>query len=81
MKNKDMMEKQQPPLIKDAEGFIIKLNRTLYKEEIIKHAILGDEDWVNCFPLSDDYYQLRFETVHESDVLHWINYLIYLHKA
>lgn len=67
-------------LTKQDTGFTLKLNKLLYREEVIQKALEEDKDWVEAQSASDIYHQLKFNTSDVEDVYNWMNYLIYLNK-
>lgn len=75
--------KQIPlPLKKIKNKFILSLNRDLYRDEIVQKAMSEDRDWVNEAPHSNSrYVRLKLKTSNLEDVLDWVSYLTYLHKA
>ena len=70
------------PLKKARNKFILHLNKSLYKDEIVKQAVLEDREWVKeAASSSRGYVCLELKTSDAKDVLNWVNYLIYLHKG
>ncbi|MCK5083975.1 MAG: hypothetical protein KAR31_13790 [Candidatus Omnitrophica bacterium] len=58
------------------------MNKSLYKDELVKQAVLEDRDWVKeAASSSSGYVCLELKTPDTRDVLNWVNYLIYLHKG
>lgn len=69
------------PLKKEKDSFILKLNKKLYRKDLIQKAVSEDKEWIDEAPASGAYFCLRLKTPSMDDVLNWMNYLIYLHKA
>lgn len=69
------------PLKKEKSNFILKLHKALYRKDVIQKALSEDKDWIKQTSVCDDYICLRLTTSKISDVLSWMNYLIYLHKG
>ena len=79
------MEKVQAamplPLTKDKNSFFLRLNKGLYRNDVVKKALSEDKDWVSEASADDNYFCLELKTTDIDDVLNWMNYLIYLNKA
>lgn len=74
--------KEMPiPLKNEKDSFVLKLNKELYREDVVRKALSEDSDWIKEDLKSDDYFCLQLKTSEIDDVLNWMNYLIYLHKA
>ena len=75
--------KQIPlPLKRSKDNFILNLNKDLYRDEIVQKAMSEDRDWINEAPHSNGRYVcLKLKTSNLEDVLDWVSYLTYLHKA
>ncbi len=71
-----------PPLKKTKNRFILNLNRDLYRGDIVQKAIAEDRDWISeTSRPKGSYVCLELKTSDRKDVLDWLNYLTYLHKA
>jgi len=69
------------PLKKNNDGFLLKINKMLFKEEVVYKAVLEDQDWVGEVPSADTYLCVQLKTMELDEALNWANYLIYLHKV
>lgn len=69
------------PLKKNDEGFLLRLNKALFREDIIQKAVVEDQDWVGEVSCADNYFCVQLKTRELDEALHWANYLIYLHKV
>ncbi len=70
------------PLKRVKNKFILHLNRSLYKDEIVKKAVFEDKDWIKAMSSPDKgYVCLELKTSEIKDALNWFNYLIYLNKG
>jgi hypothetical protein len=70
------------PLLKDEhDRFVLKLNKELYRDDIVQKALSEDKDWIKEMPAAGNYFCLQLKTSDIDDVFNWMNYLIYLHKA
>ena len=69
------------PLKKEKNNFILKLNKDVYRRELIQKAISEDKDWIKETSVSGHYCHLQLKTSKIKDVYNWMNYLIYLHKT
>ena len=78
---KSLAEEMPLPLKQEKNSFILKLNKELYRNDIVQKALSEDKDWIKVTSSSGDYFRLRLKTSKIKDVLNWMNYLIYLHKA
>lgn len=81
MKNRQAGE--MPALLKkEKNSFLLDLNTDLYRDDIVKKALSEDKDWVKAATAREkDHIRLRFNTADITDVMDWMNYLIYLHKV
>lgn len=68
-------------LAKENNSFTLKLNKNLYRGEVVAKALDEDKDWVEQGPESRDYIRVKLNTTDIEDVLNWVNYLIYLNKG
>lgn len=70
------------PLIrKENDKFILKLNKTLYKKNILDKAVIEDRSWVRILDSKEKYTSLELKTQKLKEVLEWANYLLYLNRA
>lgn len=69
------------PLEKGKNSFILRLNKDMYRDDIVQKAISEDKDWIKEVSKSGNYRCLSLKTSDLEDALSWINYLIYLHKG
>lgn len=72
---------KQSPLKKEKSSFLLRLNKELYRKDVIQKALSDDKDWVKETSAPGDYFYIRLKTPKIKDVFDWMNYLIYLHKA
>jgi len=61
--------------------FILRLNKKLYKQDIIDKLVVEDKDWVRKIPSEEKYFRIELETKEIKDVLSWANYLLYLSRS
>lgn len=69
------------PVRKEKDRFILRLNKKLYRPDILQKALSKDKDWIKQGATAGDYVCLGLKTSKLDDVLNWLNYLIYLHKV
>lgn len=70
------------PLISRAKNsFILKINKSLYKSDVIAKAMEENKAWITKFPSQDQYACFELKTKDIEKVLEWSNYLIYLNKT
>lgn len=67
-------------LTKTKNSYLLRLNKGLYKKNLVKKAIQEDSDWVSEHSDADGYLNVKLNSEDKSDVLDWVNYLTYLHK-
>ncbi len=67
-------------LVKEKNNFTLKLNKKLYRNDVVQKALTEDKDWIEAVPMSGNYFCLKLLTSDIDDVLNWMNYLIYLNK-